>query len=185
MDRAAAHFFEWIQRLSCLGEQRKVEVMLKVRLALATLGFATMLPTVPALIAQTPAAPLPSQIVTAKKVFIANTGRGFDSSAWTGGHDRMYNQFYADMNSWGRYELVSAPGDADLVLDVNVVHDSLSLELELEILDPKTGIVLWTHYEGVKIAVSQKNRDQNFDDTIYKLTADLKTLTAQPATGTN
>ena len=159
--------------------------MRKVQFVAASLCLAMMLQAVPALIAQTPAAPLPSQIVTAKKVFIANTGRGFDSSAWTGGHDRMYNQFYAAMNSWGRYELVSAPGDADLVLDVNVVHDSLALELELEILDPKTGIVLWTHYEPVKIAVSQKNRDQNFDDTIYKLTADLKTLTAQPATGAN
>ncbi len=144
-----------------------------------------MSPTVPALIAQTPAAPLPSQIVTAKKVFISNTGRGFDSSAWTGGHDRMYNQFYADMNSWGRYELVSAPGDADLVLDVNVIRDSVVWQFELEILDPKTGIVLWTHDEPIKIAVSQKNRDQNFDDAIYKLVSDLKTLTAQPATGTN
>jgi len=153
--------------------------------SLSRLGFAMMLPTGSALMAQTPAAPLPSQIVTAKRVFISNTGRGFDSSAWTGGHDRMYNQFYAAMKSWGRYELVSAPADADLVLDVNVIRDAVAWQFELEILDPKTGIVLWTHYETIKIAVSQKNRDQNFDDTIYKLTGDLKALTAQPAAGAN
>ena len=159
--------------------------MRKIRFANASLGIALLLPTGSASVAQVPVAPLPSQLLTAKKLFISNTGRGFDSSAWTGGHDRIYNQFYVAMKSWGRYELVSAPGDADLVMDVNVVHDYVALELQLEILDPKTGIVLWTHYEGIKIAVSQKNRDQNLDDTVYKLAADLKTLTAQPTTGPN
>lgn len=159
--------------------------MLRVRFAWASLGFALILPAMAAVMAQAPAAPVPAQILSAKKVFLSNTGRGFDSSAWTGGHDRIYNEFYAALKSWGRYELVSAPSDADLVLDVNVVRESVVWQFELEILDPKTGIVLWVHYEPIKIAVSQKNRDQNFDDTIYKLAADLKTLTAQPATGPN
>jgi hypothetical protein len=145
------------------------------------LGFAMLLVTVPALLAQTVAAPLPSQIVTAKKIFISNTGGGFDSSAWSGGPDRIYNEFYAAMKSWGRYELVSAPGDADLVLDVNVIRDSVVWQFKLEILDPKTRIVLWTQYEPIKVTVSQKTRDKNFDDTINKLVTDLKTLTAQPA----
>ncbi len=148
------------------------------------LGFAMLLVTVPALLAQTvaaSAAPLPSQIVTAKKIFISNTGGGFDSSAWSGGPDRIYNEFYAAMKSWGRYELVSAPGDADLVLDVNVIRDSVVWQFKLEILDPKTRIVLWTQYEPIKVTVSQKTRDKNFDDTINKLVTDLKTLTAQPA----
>ncbi len=148
------------------------------------LGFAMLLVTVPALLAQTvaaSAAPLPSQIVTAKKIFISNTGGGFDSSAWSGGPDRIYNEFYAAMKSWGRYEFVSAPGDADLVLDVNVIRDSVVWQFKLEILDPKTRIVLWTQYEPIKVTVSQKTRDKNFDDTINKLVTDLKTLTAQPA----
>ena len=148
------------------------------------LGFAMLLVTVPALLAQTvaaSAAPLPSQIVTAKKIFISNTGGGFDSSAWSGGPDRIYNEFYAAMKSWGRYEFVSAPGDTDLVLDVNVIRDSVVWQFKLEILDPKTRIVLWTQYEPIKVTVSQKTRDKNFDDTINKLVTDLKTLTAQPA----
>jgi hypothetical protein len=148
------------------------------------LGFAMLFVTVPALLAQTvaaSAAPLPSQIVTAKKIFISNTGGGFDSSAWSGGPDRIYNEFYAAMKSWGRYEFVSAPGDADLVLDVNVIRDSVVWQFKLEILDPKTRIVLWTQYEPIKVTVSQKTRDKNFDDTINKLVTDLKTLTAQPA----
>jgi hypothetical protein len=158
--------------------------MIKVSLTMVCLGFAMLLVTVPALLAQTvaaSAAPLPSQIVTAKKIFISNTGGGFDSSAWSGGPDRIYNEFYAAMKSWGRYELVSAPGDADLVLDVNVIRDSVVWQFKLEILDPKTRIVLWTQYEPIKVTVSQKTRDKNFDDTINKLVTDLKTLTAQPA----
>jgi hypothetical protein len=158
--------------------------MIKVSLTMVCLGFAMLLVTVPALLAQTvaaSAAPLPSQIVTAKKIFISNTGGGFDSSAWSGGPDRIYNEFYAAMKSWGRYEFVSAPGDADLVLDVNVIRDSVVWQFKLEILDPKTRIVLWTQYEPIKVTVSQKTRDKNFDDTINKLVTDLKTLTAQPA----
>jgi hypothetical protein len=162
--------------------------MLKVRFAAAFLGLGMLLPAIPALLAQTaeaPAAPLPSQIVAAKRVFISNTGSGFDSSAWSGGPDRIYNEFYAAMKSWGRYELSSAPGDADLVLAVNVIRDPVVWQFKLEILDPKTRIVLWTKYEPIKITVSQKTRDKNFDDTINKLVEDLKALTAQPVAPSN
>ncbi|MGA3373505.1 MAG: hypothetical protein ABSC48_17280 [Terracidiphilus sp.] len=155
--------------------------MLKVSLAAACLGFQMMLPTTVALLAQTiaPAAPLPSQILTAKKVFISNTGGGFDSKVWSGGPDRIYNEFYAAMKSGGPYELVPAPADADLVLDVNVIPNSVVWQFRLQVLDPKTRIVLWTRYEPLMITVSQKTRDKNFDDTINKLVDDLKALTAQ------
>jgi hypothetical protein len=162
--------------------------MLKVRFAAAFLGLGMLLPAIPALLAQTaeaPAAPLPSQIVAAKRVFISNTGSGFDSSAWSGGPDRIYNEFYAAMKRWGRDELSSAPGDADLVLAVNVIRDPVVWQFKLEILDPKTRIVLWTKYEPIKITVSQKTRDKNFDDTINKLVEDLKALTAQPVAPSN
>jgi hypothetical protein len=161
-----------------------VKIMLKARVAISFLGLAMLLPLTPALPAQTSiaqAAPVPSQVFAAKKVFISNTGAGFESGVWSGGPDRIYNEFYAAMKSWGRYEFVSAPGDADLVLDVNVIRDSVVWQFKLEILDPKTRIVLWTQYEPIKVTVSQKTRDKNFDDTINKLVTDLKTLTAQPA----
>ena len=61
--------------------------MLKVRLVVASLGFAVLLPMVPALPTQAqsgPVAPLPSQILTAKRVFISNTGSGFDSRVFSG-----------------------------------------------------------------------------------------------------
>jgi hypothetical protein len=85
------------------------------------------------------------------------------------------------MKSSGGYELVGAPGDADLVLDVSVIPSAVTWEFKLEILDPKTRIVLWTVYEPVKIVGLQKTRDKNFDATIDKLVGDLKALSAQPA----
>src|SRR5438445_7063479 len=54
-----------------------------------------------------PIAPIPEQILAAKKVFVANAG-GEDPSSddplFSGGPDRAYNQFYAAMKTWGRYE---------------------------------------------------------------------------------
>jgi RNase adaptor protein for sRNA GlmZ degradation len=83
------------------------------------------------------------------------------------------------MKRGGRYELVAAPGDADLVLDVNVIPNSVVWQFKLEILDPKTGIVLWAISEPTRITASKKTRDKDFDDTINKLVGDLRTLTTQ------
>jgi hypothetical protein len=160
-----------------------VKIMLKARVAISFLGLAMLLPLTPALPAQTSiaqAAPVPSQVFAAKKVFISNTGAGFESGVWSGGPDRIYNEFYAAMKIGGGYELVSAPGDADLVMDVSVIPGSVTWKFKLEILDPKTRIVLWTVYEPVKIIGMQKTRDKNFDATIDKLVGDLKALSAQP-----
>jgi hypothetical protein len=148
--------------------------MLKVRLVVASLGFAVLLPMVPALPTQAqsgPVAPLPSQILTAKRVFISNTGSGFDSRVWSGNSDRIYNEFYAAVKSSGQFELASAPGDADLVLDVNVVPYSVFWQFKLEMIDPN---------EPLNIGGLQKTRDKNFDGTIDKLAGDLKPLTSPP-----
>ena len=63
--------------------------MLKVRLAVASLGLAMILPAASTLFAQTasvaPAAPIPSQILTAKKVFISNAVSEIDPKIWSGG----------------------------------------------------------------------------------------------------
>ncbi|MGA2849712.1 MAG: hypothetical protein ABSE46_12010 [Terracidiphilus sp.] len=153
--------------------------MLKARFVIASLALAMIFFPAASLIAQS--APLPSQIPGAKKVFISNTGVGFDSSAWSGGPDRIYNEFYADVKSSGQYQLVGAPSDADLALDVNVVRDPVVWQFKLDLIDPKTRIVLWTLYEPIQVTVTQKTRDKNFDNTISKLVSDLNALTAQTA----
>jgi hypothetical protein len=67
--------------------------------------------------AQDPAtAPIPSQIITGMKAFISNASG--ESITPPGSAGLTYNQFYSSMKSWGRYELVSAPVDADLVFEI-------------------------------------------------------------------
>src|SRR5262249_58007268 len=71
-----------------------------------------------------PGAPVPAQIITGRKAFVSNLRA--DTSLilpnhYSGGTDRAYNQFYAAMKGWGRYELVAVPADADLILALSLV----------------------------------------------------------------
>ena len=168
--------------------------MLKARLVAASLGIALMVTAVPALQAEAPVAPLPSQIATAKKVFISNAGGLFDLNMVSGDRRRDYNQFYAAIQGWGRYDLVASPGEADLVLQISIVYIPRQIgtdvvpfpSFRLALLDPKTNIALWVMDEflvdkpGLSM-IREKNRDKAFDDAISKLVGDLKALTVQPA----
>src|SRR5271165_5898895 len=99
-------------------------------------------------------APIPPQITTAHKVFVSNGGgESFEAvigqTVFNGGPDRPYNQFYAAMKDWGRYELTPAPADADLVLEVSWALSDTGLrlpvlgQLRLIVIDPKTHTILW------------------------------------------
>lgn len=167
--------------------------MLKVRFVVASLGLAMIFPLVPALCAQAPAAPLPPQILAAKKVFISNADAGSDSSTWSGGPAQPYNELYAAIKSWGRYEFAGAPSDADLVLQISFANPIAfvasgtsydSGQITLVLIDPKTNIVLWTFNGKISTAHGEKGRDNALAGSIGKLVSDLKALTAQP-TGPN
>lgn len=140
-------------------------------------------------------APVPAPIVSAKKVFISNAGgrcSPFGREGFNGGPNRPYSQFNVAMKGWGRYEVVAAPADADLVFEiaftcpaagVNVVKgDSIGAsydpQLRLVILDVKTHITLWGITEHVEPANKQSNRDKNFDRAMSQLVGDLKRLAA-------
>lgn len=64
-------------------------------------------------------APVPAQILSARKIFVANGGDDFNFAAL--GTNRSYNQFYAAMKDRGHFELVSSPADADLVCEVSLL----------------------------------------------------------------
>jgi hypothetical protein len=71
----------------------------------------------------TDAAPVPAQIMAAKKVFVSNAGEERNPAGdldFSGGPDRAYNQFYAAIKNWGQYEVVATPADADLVLEIRL-----------------------------------------------------------------
>jgi hypothetical protein len=151
-----------------------------------------------------PQAPVPAQILTAKKVFIANAGLDeplFDSPLFAGGPSRAYDQFYADLKASGRYELVGAPADADLLLEIRFTVPAVpeaeqkdylgkySLaspydpQFRLKIRDPKTNALLWTVIEHAQWAMTQGNREKNFDQALTKLVGDWQVVSTQaPAT---
>jgi hypothetical protein len=120
------------------------------------------------------AAPVPIQILTGKKVFISN---GISTAA-ADVPNLPYNEFYANMKAWGRYELVATPADADLVFELRYVSDPPSpyFELRLAIRDPKTRTVLWSFIDSVDPAAREVTRRKNFEQAMTKLVQDVKTL---------
>ena len=146
-----------------------------------------------------PPAPIPAQIVTAKKVFIANAGgdeRFFDNPIFNGGPDRSYNQFYAAVKSAGKFELVGSPADADLIFEIqfllptaepyanrgeSIAPVAFDPQFRLVIRDPKTNALLWGFTEHVQWAILQGNRDKNFDQAATRLVADLQGLITRAA----
>jgi len=81
-------------------------------------------------------APLPSQIVSAKTVFILNeTGKA-----------KFGDAVYKQIKTWNRWQVITDKNQADIVL---VVTDkggmkSMNPSFYLNVTDPKTGSVLWT-----------------------------------------
>ena len=138
------------------------------------------------------AAPIPPQLFDAKKVFISNAGAdsGLFPHPFTGDPDRAYNEFYADVVSWGRYQLVSTPDDADLVFEVQLTapngpsnadkqkgaSDPLPM-LRLVIYDRPAHYVLWALTESIAPAALQKTHDHNFDEAVSALVLDAARLT--------
>ena len=136
---------------------------------------------------ETPAAPIPTQILTGKKVFISNSESPVDSILEA--PNLTYNNFYAQMKSWGKYELVPSPTDADLVFEIGSVvlngqvrsgNSSSILQVRLTVLDLKTHVVLWTFTEQVEGWVRQSTGRKNFEQAMTKLVDDVKKLTSTP-----
>ena len=163
-------------------------------IAVAVLG---MVPGLSALQAKYPApAPVPPQIASAKKVFISNAGGEsfedvIDQTVFDGGPDRPYNQFYAAVKNWGRFDIVSSPADADLVLEISWVLTDTGLrlpvlgQLRLMIIDPRTHVTLWNLTEYVRGAILLGNRDKNFDQAMTTILNRMKLLAVPAATPAN
>ena len=139
-------------------------------------------------------APIPSQILDAKKIFISNGGQeGVPRlGTFSGEPERTYNQFYAAIKDWGRYELVSAPSDADLILEVSLAvpagifkGDPYVPRFRLLVLDPKTHFTLWAFIENVDWAILAGNRNKNFDQGMTNLVNDFEKLASQPMVATD
>jgi hypothetical protein len=169
---------------------RLVACCLIFALAVTAIGaFAAKPPNDP------PPAPVPTPIFTAKKVFISNAAG--ENAVPAGRPELTYNEFYAAMKSWGRYELVSAPVDADLVFEIRFTLvlgpidvtkgsgiSTKDFQIQLVILDPKSQVVLWPIVEHVRPWNLATTGRKNFDQSMDALVDDLKKLATPPGATT-
>jgi hypothetical protein len=162
---------------------------------IACLGVVALL-WVNAVAAQQPApvaiAPVPDLLLSAKKVFVSNAGAdsGLFPHPFNGDPDRAYNEFYANVESWGRYQVVATPVEADLVFELQLTapngpanadkqkgaSDPLPM-LRLVFYDRPTHYVLWALTESIAPAALQKTHDHNFDEAVANLVLDAGRLT--------
>ena len=145
-----------------------------------------------------PPAPVPSQILSAKRVFISNQPGALYLNPRNAEDDpyRPYNQFYASMKGWGYYELTSAPADADLILEINLTERNVvtnatmqspgrALYFVLTVRDPKSHTILWWIAERLQGANRTATGEKNYNQAMTNLVNDLKRLIGQAVASPN
>jgi hypothetical protein len=136
-------------------------------------------------------APIPAQIRSAHTIFVSNGGGSNYFNMYTGGPDRAYNSFYAELQQENRYQLVGSPSQADLIFEIRSIAPAMgedhgavdyNPQLILSIQDPKTHAVLWTTSANVRAVGLQANRDRRFDASVAVLVDRLDQVTGQTLT---
>lgn len=169
-------------------------ITMRGHMKLTMIGFAIFMvvfllqPTLAKNRKDVPLAPLPAEIVGAKKVFLSNGG----------GSNLAYDAFYSEMKQWGKYEIVGSPDEADLIVELayrverggtrvwsstntynntTQVHSAqiVDPQLVLTIYDAKTKTSLWSETDHRRLARRQKNREKETVNSAQRLVNDLKT----------
>jgi hypothetical protein len=134
-----------------------------------------------------PPAPLPSAITDAKKVFVTNAG----------GNQLTFDEFYAQIKQWGRYQIVGSPADADIILELRYfvedkgtrvstatntytghtqvfTHEIIDPQLSLNIYSAGTKDLLWSVTDHKRLARLEKNREKETINSADRLMQDLR-----------
>ena len=126
------------------------------------------------------AAPVPVPILQGKRAFVSFELGDVSAfpSLYSGGPERAYSEFYAGMQQWGRYQLVSDPKDADIILAIRFVEipGITSPQIRLGINDARSRVSLWGFSEEISGVFLKKNRDKGFSDAVDRVVADVKLL---------
>lgn len=127
-------------------------------------------------------APVPTPLLNGKRAFISYELGDVTAfpEAYSGGPERAYGEFYAAMKTWGRYELVADPADADIVFAVRFSDPTGGTpQIRIGVTDARSKIVLWGFVEQVDFKFRKKNRDLAFTDSVKLLVTDIQTLISQ------
>jgi hypothetical protein len=144
--------------------------------------------------AQTSTAPIPAQIAAAHTVLLVNGGADADFPIPEG---QSYDQVYAALKAWGRFQLVGSAADADLVFNLREIapitdvtgtragtYSITTPAFRLTITDPKTHTDLWTITSPVTIVGKKDVRAHWNDIAITNLISRTKVLVDQPLNAT-
>ena len=137
-------------------------------------------------------APIPAPLAAAHTVFVAEGSvdaiavNAFQNADQ---FNEPYNSVYQAMTGWGRYQVVTSPKDADLVLEVSFAAPMIdcgnvptySPQLRLIVLDGKTHFVLWTFTQPVKAAFLKGTWEKNYAAGVAALIGQMKGLVGPPA----
>lgn len=138
---------------------------------------------------EVPHAPLPPAVQSAKKAFLTNGGGGGSSLA--------FDEFYAQMKQWGRFQLAASPAEADVVIELKYVVEDKGThvwsstntytnqtqiyssritdpQLVLSIYEPKSGSLLWSTTDHRRLARLSSNRDKETINSADRLVQDLQ-----------
>ena len=147
-----------------------------------------------------PPAPVPAPIPAARKVFISNAGVdpiSLQILRQVGDAGDPFNQFYAAMKRWNRFDLVGAPSEADLVFEVRFATElanckqeslirfwpeplpDLEAQLKVTILDAKTHFILWTVDAPVAFPRPKANWSKSLDQGVVLLVEGVKGLAGE------
>jgi len=119
-------------------------------------------------------APLPEQLLSSRRVFVANAPGDNATRDLAKMYDDVnlpYGEFYKGLRDWGKFVLVPAPSQADLIFEIRYKHQVV----RLVILDPKTRVPLWWFSEFAAGGGSKNTRQKDLRKGIDGLLADLKT----------
>jgi hypothetical protein len=131
-------------------------------------------------------APVPVQVLSAKKVFLSNLGADAEATvalrAMTD-PEVAFDGFFAAMKSSGQYELTATPLESDLILEFRVTAAPLSsgsymqylTYLNLSVMDTKSHYVLWTFSAPLQLT---KKIDESVNVSVATLVNSMKSRLA-------
>lgn len=136
--------------------------------------------------------PVPAMVASAHKIFFTNGGAApnFPVDA-----AKTYNDVYAELQTWGYYQFVSSPQQADLIFELrsispltdvtgdrNGVYPYHTPAFVLTIRDPKSNAVLWTITSPVYLVGRGQKFERWFSLSERNLLSRIKALANQPLT---
>jgi hypothetical protein len=152
--------------------------------------FAFSLAAIRPLVAQSaPSSMIPSQITTAKTVFIANAGEEDNGLS-----ERAYASLYQSLQQNDHYQLVPSSAAANLILELhymappNIVTDgssNYSFRFRLVIIDRESHTTLWSVTEFLDTNGGKVPFEQAFQTAIERISGDVKLLSAGQRPSTN